>query len=309
MQVLGKKRWKVYKKVPVEFPFEKEQVGKCGRPVDSSVFEGGLCFRDKDVVLCPGDVLYLPRGFVHEATTELDSDASGCEPSFHITLAIATHDWCLSVMLSEAVRQTLDNVTRFREALPIGPCDEYERSSGGESASAMGSTELKQQLDEAMAMIQSKVTPMLLERNLRQKYSVHNEHARGHRLSIQYQYQQSKKRKCMHESDDCVGHKAAAGVTLRTILRVSTPEERNSVPMEEGRLRGLTVREETMPVLMKILGELKGDQSLRIAVRYLRDLVDTEEDEDGSTMVCDFTILSFARCCVELGALAVAGNY
>lgn len=83
--------------------------------------------------------------------------------------------------------------------------------------------------------------------------------------------------------------------------------------MEEGRLRGLTVREETMSVLMKILGRLKSDTALSVRVVDLRGLIENNADHnerdqserEGFMMVCDFTLLSFARCCVELGALAV----
>ena len=57
---------------------------------------------------------------------------------------------------------------------------------------------------------------------------------------------------------------------------------------------------------------MKSDPALRVIVKDLRGLVETGDDEmenqserTGLCMVCDFTLLSFARCCVELGALAV----
>lgn len=300
IQILGSKVWKVYKKVPVEYPFEREQVGKNGNKVDESVFKGGLCF-DKELTLYPGDVLYMPRGFVHEATTEESSCSTGHEPSFHVTVAIATHDWSLSVMLSETIRKALDSVTSFRQALPIGPCDEYQ------NASLLGASSLKHQLDEAMSEIQSKVTPELLEHNLQAKYQMHNKHANEQRQRLL-----SRKRKSMEESNESlVGYNAASKVTLSSVIRVSTPEERSSVTMEEGRLRGLTVREETMAVLMEILGKLKRDPSETAKVGELRELLESEDDKGttdnayGLLLVCDFTLLSFVRCCVELGALAI----
>ena len=80
--------------------------------------------------------------------------------------------------------------------------------------------------------------------------------------------------------------------------------------MEEGRLRGLTVREETMSILMIMLTKLKSDPGRIVVVKDMRvDLVDTIDTLQKETeLVCDFTLLSFARCCVELGALAVGGE-
>ncbi len=126
--------------------------------------------------------MYLPRGYVHEATTEdIDGVTSGYEPSFHITLAIATHDWCLSVVLSERIRQTLDGVTHFRKALPIGPCEEYNGLGPGENPSITENPCLTQQLSEGMSTIQSAITPALIKQRLREKYQIHNSHAHEHR--------------------------------------------------------------------------------------------------------------------------------
>lgn len=307
MQIMGRKKWKVYKKVPVEYPFEKEQAGKYGNKIDSSVLRGGLCFDNKDVILCQGDVLYLPRGYVHEATTEgFDDVTSGYESSFHVTLAIATHDWCLSVLLSETIRQTLDGVAHFRKALPIGPCEEYIGLGMGENSSITENPCLTQQLSEAMSTIQSAITPALVEQRLREKYRIHNAHAHEHRQRIS-STQQSNKRKSIDDDNECVGSAAASTLCLHSVVRLSTPQERKSVPMDEGRLRGLTVRVETMSILMNILGKLKSDPDLKVSVKDLLDIVISvvEMDKSSLSMVCDFTLLSFARCCVELGALAV----
>lgn len=300
----------MYKKVPVEYPFDKEQVGKHGNAVDLSVLQGGLCFNNCEVILRPGDVLYLPRGYVHEATTENISDAtSENEPSFHITVAIATHDWCMSVLLSETIRETLDGLSNFRKALPIGPCEEYESFSLGAS-SAPECPCMKQQLNNAMDIIHSVVTPSLLEDKLRKKYRLHNDHAAKHREKLQTN--QCKKRKSVDGPYECVGDVAAARLTLHSLIRVSTSEERSSVVLDEGCLRGLTVREETMPILMKILTKIKSGTGLRVKVMDLRDIIESEDGEQERaqlSMLCEFTLLSFARCCVELGALAIVNAW
>jgi hypothetical protein len=298
VQILGQKTWRVYKNVPVQFPFEKEQVGKNGREVPSSVLTGDLCF-GREVELYPGDVLYMPRGFVHEATTETHRNPSS--PSFHLTFAIATHDWCLSVVLSDTIRQTLNNVTKFRKALPIGPSVEYCTSS--DDSLMPSPTFLKQQLDEAMTAIQNQVTSELLEKNLRTKYDMHNFHADVHRSKIISTSKTNKRKRC----DEIVGFDASLQLSLESMVRVSTPDERNSVVLEEGQLRGLTVRQETCSILMTILSVFKKDPSIRKKVKDLRGVIegDSTLDRTNFDMICDFTLLCFARCCVELGAMAV----
>ena len=288
IQIRGRKTWKIYRKIPVEYPFEREQVGKNGIEVPSFVLNGDLCF-GKEVVMNPGDVLYMPRGFVHEATTETQQ-SKHFSASFHITIAIATHDWCMSVVLSDAIRQTLSDVTDFRKALPVGPCIEYNSSSGVNS--------LDRQLDAAMAMIKQQVKSDVLEQSLRAKYDMHNAYSKERRLLT---HQNKKRKRC----EECVGPDVASRIVLESVVRVSTPDERKSVVVEEGQLRGLTVRQETCPVLMGMLNVLKQDSSLNVRVKDLRDIIDEKNSGSGLEMICDLTLLSFARCCVELGALAM----
>jgi len=203
----------------------------------------------------------------------------------------------MSVLLSETIRQTLDAESLdFRKALPIGPCDEYESSSSDMS--------LTHQLDKAIATVQSKITALKLEQNLRAKYEIHNANANEQRNKL-VMANQSKKRKATNDND-IVGVYAASRLTLKSSIRVSTPEERESVTVEEGRLRGLTVREDTMSILMTMLTKLKSDPGLIVVVKDMFDLVDTTDSlEKEIEFFCDFTLLSFARCCVELGAIAV----
>lgn len=299
VQLLGRKTWKVYRKVPIQFPFQNEQVGKNGLDVDPSVFAGGLCFDDKEITLSAGDVLYMPRGFVHEASTHTQNASrsidEAIEPSFHVTLALATHDWCIASLLSDTTRKTLIANPQFRKALPIGPCSEY-----GGSQSDVDSF-FKQQLDSAMSLIQTNVTSGLLQEQLTNKYSMHNSRADDFRRNIT-----SRKRPIQDlAKDDRVGYNAACRLTLESVIRASSTEERNSVVLEEGRLRGLTVREDTMQFLMTIIGIMKAKPSMESAVKELRSIAAAGESICSNPMICDFTLLSFARCCVELGALAV----
>ena len=71
LQVSGRKRWRLYEPL-LELPLKKQRwspgLGDVGEPVD-------------DLVLGPGDTLYVPRGWPHEAAT---SD----EESLHITVGV-----------------------------------------------------------------------------------------------------------------------------------------------------------------------------------------------------------------------------
>ena len=71
LQVSGRKRWRVYEPV-LELPLKTQrwsaELGEVGEPIE-------------DFVLEPGDTLYLPRGWPHEAAT---SD----EESLHITVGL-----------------------------------------------------------------------------------------------------------------------------------------------------------------------------------------------------------------------------
>ena len=100
-----------------------------------------------------------------------------------------------------------------------------------------GPTFLKQQLDEAMTAIQNQVTSELLEKNLRTKYDMHNFHADVHRSKIISISKTNKQKRC----DEIVGFDASLQLSLDSMVWVSTPDERNSVVLEEGQLCELTV--------------------------------------------------------------------
>ncbi len=76
LQVAGEKRWLVYDPL-LELPLKHQRyssaLGEHGDPTD-------------DLVLRPGDTLYLPRGWLHQAETS-SSD------SLHLTIGITAHTW------------------------------------------------------------------------------------------------------------------------------------------------------------------------------------------------------------------------
>jgi ribosomal protein L16 Arg81 hydroxylase len=99
LQVAGEKRWLVYEPV-FELPlrdqkYKRDRHGEPGPAIH-------------DLVLRSGDVLYLPRGWLHEAlTSEADS--------LHITVGVNVYTWIDAVRA--AVDSTADDV-EFRRAVP-----------------------------------------------------------------------------------------------------------------------------------------------------------------------------------------------
>jgi lysine-specific demethylase/histidyl-hydroxylase NO66 len=85
LQVAGEKRWLVYEPV-LELPLRDQryrgEMGAPGEPVH-------------DVVLHPGDTLYLPRGWLHEAVT---SHAD----SLHLTVGVNLYTWTEAVQAALA---------------------------------------------------------------------------------------------------------------------------------------------------------------------------------------------------------------
>lgn len=101
LQLAGSKHWSLYD-TPVELPVKAQQP----RPED---YEGMAPRRVFD--LEPGDLLYLPRGVVHDArATE--------ETSLHVTLGILATTW--GDLLAEAVRRAVLEDAGLRRALPPG---------------------------------------------------------------------------------------------------------------------------------------------------------------------------------------------
>jgi lysine-specific demethylase/histidyl-hydroxylase NO66 len=103
LQLSGEKRWLVYSPVwelPLRDQKYKEEMGKPGEPV-------------LDITLRPGDTLYLPRGWLHAATTSE-------EESLHLTIGVNVYTWLDA--FRAAVNECADDVA-FRRS-PEGEPDE-----------------------------------------------------------------------------------------------------------------------------------------------------------------------------------------
>lgn len=109
LQIDGTKRWLVHR--PVHPDPLRDQPWTDRRP---AVAEAAASEPYLDVVLAPGDVLYLPRGWLHAAR------AQGAV-SVHLTLGI--HTWtryALAEQLAQAALATLRADPAMRATLPLG---------------------------------------------------------------------------------------------------------------------------------------------------------------------------------------------
>jgi ribosomal protein L16 Arg81 hydroxylase len=96
LQVAGEKRWLVYApalELPLKDQRFKPELGPPGEPVH-------------DVLLRPGDTLYLPRGWLHEAKTSSTD-------SLHVTVGVNVHTWLDAI--KAALRECEDDV-EFRRS-------------------------------------------------------------------------------------------------------------------------------------------------------------------------------------------------
>jgi hypothetical protein len=101
IQVVGSKDWQIEKQRRV-LPGTQEKMGDEGRELRGDV---------DAFVLEQGDLIYIPRGFVHAASC-------GSEPSLHITLGVTAVFW--EDLLTIAVRAALLQDEQLRLALPLG---------------------------------------------------------------------------------------------------------------------------------------------------------------------------------------------
>ncbi|WP_037571051.1 cupin domain-containing protein [Phaeacidiphilus oryzae] len=101
LQISGSKHWRLYDS-QVELPLQSQPFA---RPADGP----GAPVREFD--LRAGDLMYMPRGTVHDAT-------SNEEASLHLTVGVLPVLY--ATLVREAVEQALREDVRFRRALPPG---------------------------------------------------------------------------------------------------------------------------------------------------------------------------------------------
>lgn len=280
IQVYGKKKWKVYEHIPIEYPYPHEQVGKNGLPVPKSVTDGPCSV---ETVLHPGQVLYIPRGHVHEACTDPESPNDSSEPSYHITIALATFDWAWSGLLATRLKQTLDSIPEYRMAVPI----DFGTTSTDEIPEAQKEC-LEAQVDRALALVRAQLTTDSVNSYLTQKYQFHASRSRADRLA---RIDASHGNPTFKGSG--TGAEALPGLSLSSFVRARRPEE--SEGKSSGTSRG--IRPETRAALESIVEYLELDPANTIQIADLRAI------SRSCDLICDLTLLCFIRSCIERGEL------
>lgn len=106
-QVYGAKRWHLYEP-PVQLPLKDQRY----LPPEDGPGEPMA-----DLTLRPGDMLYMPRGTVHQAVSQKTA-------SLHLTVGVQSVLW--ADLLRNAVEQATADDVRFRSALPMGFANDEE---------------------------------------------------------------------------------------------------------------------------------------------------------------------------------------
>eukprot|EP01101_Sappina_pedata_P007445 TRINITY_DN3943_c0_g1_i1.p1 TRINITY_DN3943_c0_g1~~TRINITY_DN3943_c0_g1_i1.p1 ORF type:complete len:445 (-),score=85.20 TRINITY_DN3943_c0_g1_i1:153-1487(-) len=100
MQVAGRKMWKIYG-APLPLPFVDEMLGKGGPKWKSDLMRDGEVGEPMTIWLETGDMLYVPRGLVHEALTGQN------ECSLHATFAIPTQDFTWGGVILDLIKEKI----------------------------------------------------------------------------------------------------------------------------------------------------------------------------------------------------------
>ena len=113
LQIMGRKAWRL------SGPRPAEPLPPLGAARDRPIPRGNA---SREIVLGAGDVLYVPRGYVHECEA-LDDDDGG-EPSVHLTLALEveaelTVGAMLRDMFGGAVGEALEAAERGERGAPL----------------------------------------------------------------------------------------------------------------------------------------------------------------------------------------------
>jgi len=263
LQILGRKHWRVFGTPPIKFPYSDEQVGK-NVDIPSSVWDSPPAI---DCVLNPGDVLYMPRGFVHEAHCPAETS------SWHATLAVATHDWSWTKVFASTIAEAMDAEAsaRWRAAVPLtlgghlGPQDPAD-------ADAVAEAEVERLVD----FVRKTASAPALRKRLIAKLENHNR------------------------------NQAEAATSFHDDLSACLPEDRGAAPMQWGtrfvnadtRLRRANSEEEReLEVAVQRMGGKgkakglgKGGMVVREEVRSaaLCTLDALEQRSDRGLAVCEF---------------------
>jgi ribosomal protein L16 Arg81 hydroxylase len=100
LQAEGSKHWRLYRG-PIHLPLP-------GQTYNPQMEPGELV---EELDLRPGELIYIPRGFMHDAVA-VDST------SLHLTVGVIPVTWAAVVL--QAAESVIEEDARFRESLPLG---------------------------------------------------------------------------------------------------------------------------------------------------------------------------------------------
>lgn len=268
-QAAGSKCWSVYGS-PIPFPYPEEQVGKSDSyPVPEKTLETPLL----EVTLHEGDVLYMPRGYVHEAKTSKE------EASLHLTIALATHDWSWPSVAAAALQSSgveRSEITETMKRMKQKP--ELRKSVPPALICAAGAA------DSADSVHAAKQMDSALEN-----------------LSVDAIARAFAEKACVHNSrqDACVPPPTQPCVTIDTFVRRLTAEEKQdkeaSAGSGEAAQQGLMARDEIADVLPQILGSIS-THPVRVC------------DFQDAPLLCSFSKVCFAKVCIDMGLLCACDS-
>lgn len=161
IQLYGEKEWTVYRNIPIAYPYPHEQVGKGDTlAIPEQVLDGP----SYNIRLQKGNVLYMPRGYVHEAHSTQHTS------SMHATIAFATQDWTWAgFMQQQAEKVFFQTNQEYRMAVP---------RTIGMRRHKHDKDDIETFMKQAVALLQSEMTFEKLEETMTKKYSFHNDRAR-----------------------------------------------------------------------------------------------------------------------------------
>jgi len=163
VQVYGHKHWRVWD-APNGLCYKEEQLGK-GQPPLRAEELGEPTISD---TLEQGDILYMPRGFLHEANT---SDTT----SLHITFAIPTADFAWGHMMSEMVESLARSIPSLRRSVPLGFLHPVQGSRAEGTASAVSSEQAEQEWKVMMQNVVEKLDFAAVCKHFEGKMHCHNQ--------------------------------------------------------------------------------------------------------------------------------------
>jgi hypothetical protein len=134
LQIHGKKRWRLFDRA-VQLPlYHQKYTGDEGISFGSPMME---------VTLSPGDLMYVPRGYPHDA-------ASTDGASLHLTIGVLSITWA-SVIL-RAVQSVIDRNPVFRHSLPPGFASDQDLHAESVTRLAELMTDVLRGVDPALAI-------------------------------------------------------------------------------------------------------------------------------------------------------------